>query len=52
MEHPSFQSLYTLEWVNALKSKLKAFVHERAFELGLPHLAQQPSSLFVMFTQQ
>ena len=52
IDHPSFQSLYTMEWVNTLKAKLKAFIHERAFELGLPHLAQQPSSLFMMFSQQ
>lgn len=52
MEHPSFQSLYTMEWVNTLKAKLKAFIHERAFELGLPHLAEQPSNLFVMFSQK
>ena len=51
IDHPSFQSLYTMEWVNTLKAKLKAFIHERAFELGLPHLAQQPSSLFMMFSQ-
>ena len=52
MEHPSFQSLYTMEWVNNLKQKLKAFIHERSFELGLPHLSQSPSSLFMVFTNQ
>jgi hypothetical protein len=38
MEHPSFKSLFTMDWVNQLKQKLKSFIHERAFELGLPHL--------------
>ena len=50
MEHPSFQGLYTMEWVNGMKQRLKSFIHDRAFELGLPHLAQQPSSLFLMFS--
>lgn len=38
MEHPSFKALFTMEWVNQLKQKFKGFIHERAFELGLPHL--------------
>ena len=39
-----------MEWVNGMKQRLKSFIHDRAFELGLPHLAQQPSSLFLMFS--
>jgi len=38
-----------MEWVNQLKQKLKSFIHERAFELGLPHLASAPSSLFLTY---
>ena len=40
MDHPSFKALFTMEWVNQLKKNLKGFIHERAFELGLPHLGQ------------
>ena len=39
MEHPSFKALYTMEWVNNLKEKLKAFIHENALQLGVPNLA-------------
>jgi LisH domain-containing protein ARMC9 len=42
-DHPSFKSLFSMDWVNQLKSQLKGFVHERAFELGLPHLGQNSS---------
>ena len=49
MEHPSFQALFSMEWVNQLKTKLKSFIHERAFELGLPHLSQQRSLLLDIF---
>ena len=39
MQHPSFTALFTMEWVNQLKSKLKGYIHERALQLGLPHLS-------------
>ena len=38
MDHPSFKSLFTMDWVNQLKQKLKSFIHERSYELGLPQL--------------
>lgn len=47
-EHPSFSALYTMEWANELKQKLKMFIHENAVELGVPHLARN-SALFSMF---
>ena len=40
-EHPSFAHLYTMDWVNQLKQKLKVFIHDHAIDLGLPHMAQQ-----------
>jgi hypothetical protein len=49
MDHPSFKSLFTMEWVNQLKQELKSFIHERAFELGLNHLGQQNSLIFNIF---
>ena len=48
-EHPSFASLYTMDWVNQLKHRLKEFIHDHAFELGLPHLMDQ-SQLFQIFS--
>ena len=35
MQHPSFQQLFTMEWVADLKAKIKAFIHGHAQELGL-----------------
>ena len=52
VEHPSFQNLYTMDWVNQLKMKLKGFVHERAYELGLPHLSQSQSTLLNLYLNQ
>lgn len=47
VDHPSFASLFTMEWVNKLKAKLKSFIHENALQLGMPHLAPQ-SQLFAL----
>jgi LisH domain-containing protein ARMC9 len=30
MQHPSFQSLFTIQWVADLKAKIKAFIHGHA----------------------
>lgn len=49
MEHPSFKSLYTMEWVNNLKAKLKTLIHDNAIRLGLPNLATNQSHLYNMF---
>ena len=38
-----------MEWVNQLKMKLKGFIHERAFELGLPHLSSNQSQLLNVY---
>ena len=44
MQHPSFSGLYTLDWVNQLKLKLKTFINERSSQIGL-HSGSQPSQL-------
>lgn len=49
MEHPSFTSLYTMEWVNQLKQKLKLFINDHRLELGLPN-SSSPSQLFSIFS--
>lgn len=35
MQHPSFQSLFTMEWVADLKAKIKSFIHGHSSELGI-----------------
>lgn len=35
MNHPSFQELFTMQWVSDLKGKLKNFIQSHAQELGL-----------------
>lgn len=35
VQHPSFKDLFTMQWVNDLKGKLKQFVHAHAEDIGL-----------------
>jgi hypothetical protein len=49
MDHPSFKSLFTMDWVNHLKQELKSFIHERAAELGLNHLGSNNSLIYNIF---